>query len=237
LNRGPGHRPEGTLAIWRFDQPDETVHDLLGFEGIRGANARLKDAANACRILGRISIIIYAGRIRRGRNFVEDRGAMDPWLYQNGVNVERRKLVAVRIGDCFKRELTSAIGSQKRHHNSTRGRADVDQQAATLAPHARQHSPIHADCSQNIGIENLLDLVDGVSLGDADIRESGIVDDDVKVSGPVERLTDRWSTELSSFTSISRVSSARRSRNVSESKASRLRALRPKVSRMVAKTI
>ena len=87
--------------------------------------------------------------------------------------------------------LLAAYKRHERGRDQAQDRADVDDPAAALLAHLRQHGAGHADRAEEIGLEQRASLLDRALLRRAGDAEARVVDQHVDAAGSVEHLAHR----------------------------------------------
>lgn len=150
---------------------------------------------------------------------------------QNRCQTRTAQIVSIR--DRLQRELTRAVHRKARHHRASCAGTHVNQQSAALAPHRRQYRAVDAGDSKLVHIQQLLILFD--RHGDALRGDSGVMDHHVDAPGAIQCLCTARFTEASFVASISRMSRSQPSRLARDRNCWAVEALRPELSRIVAK--
>lgn len=115
---------------------------------------------------------------------------MVTWLDQHDADAKLPRLEAERLAHALDGEFAGAVEPAERRAEETRERADVDDVAAALAPHRRQHGAAEAEHAEEIRLELRLRLGDGRVLHRAYDRPASIVDERVDASRASEHRRD-----------------------------------------------
>src|SRR5262245_115267 len=100
-------------------------------------------------------------------------------LNQDHADAKRAHFMVERLRQPFESVLGARIDAHERRGYQSQDRADVDDQARTLLPHAWQHGMDHAQDTDDVGVEQRLRLADACFLDGADEIDAGIVNQHV----------------------------------------------------------
>src|SRR5262245_13097246 len=114
---------------------------------------------------------------------------------QDHADAERTHFVVERFREPFDRVLGARIDAHERRRYEAHDRADVDDQACALTPHAWEHGSDHTQDADDVGVEQRLRLADARFLDGTDQIDTRIVDQDVDpanaASHPINAGVDR----------------------------------------------
>src|SRR6266567_1383937 len=167
------------LSRWLGDDSGDRVGHLLGI-GRRGGSV-LREKRRRKRIH---SSLVEGGTlgICRVLMFRSNWGRVGSRLNNGGVDAKRSEFVAIGLGESLQGKLRRCVQSLKRQGQTPGNGPNVQQQTTALPPHVWQSRAVHTQHTEDIGIELLLDLLQGERFQWATIRYPGIVDHHVKTT-------------------------------------------------------
>ncbi len=105
-------------------------------------------------------------------------------------DVPQAALEVQRLGDGLDRVLRRRVDAGERPGHEAGDRADVDDHAAALLAHDRDHGPHDPQQPEHVGVELHEHLVVAAFLDRPAQLDAGVVDADVDASGPFDDLGD-----------------------------------------------
>ena len=104
--------------------------------------------------------------------------------------------VVERLGVSLDRVLGRRVQGHEGGRHETQDRADIDDPAAALLAHVREHRARHAYRTEEIGLEQCASLRNRALLRSARNTDARIVDQDIDTAGSVEHLAHRSGDRL-----------------------------------------